>query len=513
MYVIITHSADSRHKANIMDDDLLNDLDSLGDDDEKGSDNEEISGEANGDDENASKSTASNIMSLIKSSKKDKDSLSSLRRSIQYTSHMKDVHECMESHQDEQADGNLNDADNPEYNLIVSSNKIIQQIDEEMMETVGYIQDLYKHKFPELESLVPNKLDYVKTVHRIGNNNDVNNIRLNDILPKNTIMILSVTTSMTNINNALSAEDLKSLNLACEEALKLQEDKESLMTFLESRMNRLAPNLTALIGSRVASHLIGLAGNLINLSQIPSCNVEILGHERRTLNGMSTLSSTQQFGILMNCDLVQSAPPALWRRAIKVLSGKVTICARVDAYNNNPDCADGVRFFKEIQAKIDKWQEPDKARTKKALPIPDEAPKKKRGGRKFRKLREKYAQTELAALRNKVSFNINDESTAEYGDSAMGLDQGMVGRKDLNRLRSAQAVKKEMHLSKKQKKAMDPNKNANAHRIQDGLSSSLVFTPVQGMELANPNQAKERVAQANASWFNQDTGFLSAVPK
>ena len=83
VYVIITHSADSRHKANIMDDDLLNDLDSLGDDDEKGSDNEEISGEANGDDENASKSTASNIMSLIKSSKKDKDSLSSLRRSIQ----------------------------------------------------------------------------------------------------------------------------------------------------------------------------------------------------------------------------------------------------------------------------------------------------------------------------------------------------------------------------------------------------------------------------------------------
>ena len=32
-----------------------------------------------------------------------------------------------------------------------------------------FVVDLYSQKFPELESLIPNKLDYVRTVQRIGN--------------------------------------------------------------------------------------------------------------------------------------------------------------------------------------------------------------------------------------------------------------------------------------------------------------------------------------------------------
>lgn len=46
-----------------------------------------------------------------------------------------------------------------------------------------------------------------------------------------------------------------------------------------------------------------------------------------------------------------------------------------------------------------------------------------------------------------------------------------------------------------------------------GLQSSLVFTPVQGIELVNPQAAAERVKQANAKWFSSNSGFLSAVPK
>ncbi|CAN0201956.1 unnamed protein product [Phaeothamnion confervicola] len=47
----------------------------------------------------------------------------------------------------------------------------------------------------------------------------------------------------------------------------------------------------------------------------------------------------------------------------------------------------------------------------------------------------------------------------------------------------------------------------------NGLSSSLIFTPVQGLELVNPNAAEERVRKANETWFSQNAGFASAKPK
>lgn len=37
----------------------------------------------------------------------------------------------------------------------------------------------------------------------------------------------------------------------------------------------------------------------------------------------------------------------------------------------------------EVEEKIEKWQEPPKGKEKKALPVPDEAPRKKRGGKRY----------------------------------------------------------------------------------------------------------------------------------
>ena len=42
----------------------------------------------------------------------------------------------------------------------------------------------------------------------------------------------------------------------------------------------------------------------------------------------------------------------------------------------------GIRMRKEIEDKIDKLHEAPKARIKKALPVPEEKSKKKRGGKR-----------------------------------------------------------------------------------------------------------------------------------
>ena len=51
--------------------------------------------------------------------------------------------------------------------------------------------------------------------------------------------------------------------------------------------------------------------------------------------------------------------------------------------------AHGRALREEVSRKIEKWQEPPPARQPKPLPVPDAEPKKKRGGRRHRKMKER----------------------------------------------------------------------------------------------------------------------------
>jgi U4/U6 small nuclear ribonucleoprotein PRP31 len=115
-----------------------------------------------------------------------------------------------------------------------------------------------------------------------------------------------------------------------------------------------------------------------------------------------------------------------------------------------------------------------------------------------------FGMTETRKETNRRSFA---DFRGEYGDDAMGSDVGMLGSKAGGKLRLP--PKKEQTTAKKAKRQMVASSGATS-----GLSSSLVFTPVQGIELvAGDAQARrDKVADANTKWFSQNSGFLSARP-
>lgn len=98
----------------------------------------------------------------------------------------------------------------------------------------------------------------------------------------------------------------------------------------------------------------------------------------------------------------------------------------------------------------------------------------------------------------------------EYGDDAMGLTLGMLDTKEGGTLRNTVEKRKTRQANTKasRKRALQMSSGAT-----DGLASSMVFTPVQGLELVNPDANRERVRQANAKWFSEHAGFQSALPK
>lgn len=134
-------------------------------------------------------------------------------------------------------------------------------------------------------------------------------------------MVVSLTSSTTN-GQPLHDEDLKNVMESCEEAIALEEARNKILHFVESRMNLIAPNVSAVVGTAVASQLIGTAGGLLALSRIPSCNVQVLGQNRKALVGLSSASINPHAGYIFNCDIVKSVSADMKRKAMRLIGGK-----------------------------------------------------------------------------------------------------------------------------------------------------------------------------------------------
>ncbi|XP_026422408.1 U4/U6 small nuclear ribonucleoprotein Prp31 homolog isoform X2 [Papaver somniferum] len=337
------------------------------------------------------------------------DSVSKLQKSQRYIDIMQKVEAALQKGSETEEQG-FSSEDDPEYQLIVDCNALSVDIENEIVIIHNFIKDKYRLKFPELESLVHHPIDYARVVKKIGNEVDLTLVDLEGLVPSAVIMVVSVTAS-TTVGKPLPEDSLNKTIEACDRALALDIAKKEVLDFVESRMGYIAPNLSAIVGSAVAAKLMGTAGGLTALAKMPACNVQLLGAKRKTLAGFSTATSQYRVGYLEHTEIFQTTPPALKMRACRVLAAKSTLAARVDSIRGDPTGKTGRNLREEIRKKIEKWQEPPPAKQPKPLPVPDSEPKKKRGGRRLRKMKERYAVTDMRKLANRMQFGIPEESS------------------------------------------------------------------------------------------------------
>mmetsp|Transcript_32954 Transcript_32954/g.83657 ORF Transcript_32954/g.83657 Transcript_32954/m.83657 type:complete len:498 (-) Transcript_32954:312-1805(-) len=403
--------------------------------------------------------------------------------------------------------------DDPTYKLLVQCNRLAVDIDNEIAVVHNFIRDKYRLKFPELESLVHHPIDYARVVQRIANEMDLTLVNLDDILPAATVMVVTVT-GTTTTGKPLSEENLQKALDGCTMAFQLDEDKRDILSFVESRMSSIAPNLSLIVGSEIAAKLMGLAGGLHALSRMPACNVQVLGAKKKNLAGFSTATLQPHQGFISHCHVIQQTPPSLRVKAARLVAAKCTLLARVDAYGQDPSGQQGQRMREDILRKIEKWQEPPPAKQVKPLPKPDEGEgRKRRGGVRLRKMKERYGLTDMRKAANRVNFNQVEEEYID-GDEVVGL--GMLGKEGSGRLRIVAKQQKMKLSAKAAKKAKAYGGASTTSGLQtSGLTTSLAFTPVQGFELADPtklpgqSQAGLDPKSGTESYFSSLSGFRS----
>ncbi|PHH59755.1 hypothetical protein CDD81_2593 [Ophiocordyceps australis] len=425
--------------------------------------------------------------------------------------------------------GNIED--HPEYSLLTQSNTLSTMIDGEVALVHKFIRDHYSTRFPELERLITRPLEYAKVVTIIGNGpltsesikafqtSTDNPLRmgLRAVLDGPSLMIVTVEAT-TSKGHQMSQEELECVRQGCDMVIALDRAKTTLTDYVESRMTMFAPNMTALIGSLTAAQLLNAAGGLTGLCKAPACNIPSWGSKKRQA-GLATNIGIRQQGYLYHSDLIKNIPTDLKRQAMRITAAKLVLAARVDRIHSSPDGSTGLDLRSACLERLDKLTEPPPNKGQRALPIPDDKPSRKRGGRRARKAKEALAMTDLRKAQNRMAFG-KEEKEVGYGSGEGTVGLGMIGQQNDGRIRALQVDNRtRAKLSAKNKGwgrvgtggtassvgALGQPPDAAGRGLRaagvGGSLSSLTFTPVQGLELVDPKaQAKKRKADEER-WF------------
>lgn len=127
--------------------------------------------------------------------------------------------------------------------------------------------------------------------------------------------------------------------------------------YVSSRMNVLAPNLSAIVGTTTAAKLLGVAGGLAALAKMPSCNVHVcspcsprsprshlihflfklLGAQKKITAGFSTATQKRHTGFIFQSPLVAQTPPDYQLKVQRTVGAKCVLAARMDLERSRTD--------------------------------------------------------------------------------------------------------------------------------------------------------------------------------
>lgn len=409
--------------------------------------------------------------------------------------------------------------------LLVQANATLMELEGESMAIYKVLRERYAVRFPELATFELSSVQYARVALLLSGEDpemptvdgnftgalDTSKITTSNTgLPNATVMIISVTAATTN-GRPFTIEEWKSTREVANILVGMEKVRRSILKFIESRMERLAPNVTALVGVEVASKLVGAAGGIMQLSRIPAGNIQVIGSGgRKHLAGLSSASVGLHSGFIAEAPLVAEVAPEYKKQAQRLLSAKVSIASRVDAGGDHADGNFGRKLYDEIVGKLDKLSEPAPLKTVKPLPIPDSERKKRRGGKRARKLKELYAQSEASKQKNRLAFGEKAEEEVFVGDRMEGL--GMLGSGNLRTLSgsSERDTRLREHLKKQVQGKLATTgssgmRSASTAATASASASASVLND-DSITLVNKS-APVHANNNNSKYFNLNSGF------
>ena len=101
---------------------------------------------------------------------------------------------------------------------------------------------------------------------------------------------------------------------------------------IESDMNTIAPNTSAIIGPLIGARLISLAGGMQRMAMLPASTIQILGAEKALFRFKKEGGRPPKHGIIFQHPLVNRAVRAERGRIARLLATKISTAVKADVF-------------------------------------------------------------------------------------------------------------------------------------------------------------------------------------
>ncbi|KAL3828424.1 hypothetical protein ACJIZ3_017226 [Penstemon smallii] len=235
--------------------------------------------------------------------------------------------------------------------MIIQAISLLDDLDKELNTYAMRVREWYGWHFPELAKIVQENIMYSKTVKLMGNRVNAAMLDFSEILPEEVEAELKEA-AMISMGTEVSDLDLENIKDLCNQVLSLSEYRAQLFDYLKSRMNTIAPNLTALVGELVGARLIAHGGSLVNLAKQPGSTVQILGAEKALFRALKTKHATPKYGLIYHAYLIGQAAPKHKGKISRSLAAKAALAIRCDALGDGVDNTMGLENRLKLEARL-----------------------------------------------------------------------------------------------------------------------------------------------------------------
>jgi len=240
---------------------------------------------------------------------------------------------------------------------IIQSIAILDQMDKDLNTFAMRVREWYSWHFPEMVKIVGDNIIFARLAKQIQNKKKLSE----DSLPGleailgeehegKSQAILDAARSSMGVD--ISEYDMHNIISFAERVIALADYRKSLHEYLKSKMYKVAPNLSGLIGEMVGARLISHAGSLTNLAKYPASTVQILGAEKALFRALKTKGNTPKYGLIYHSSFIGRASTKNKGRISRYLANKSSIASRIDSFSDEPTDKYGKMMRDQVEERL-----------------------------------------------------------------------------------------------------------------------------------------------------------------
>lgn len=264
-------------------------------------------------------------------------------------------------------------AQSSEDKHLIQAINSIDEIDESISKLIERIREWYALYFPEMD-LIKNNETYIKLIYENKTKEEIINAK-SDAFPED----------MLDIEEDIDAADLDIMNNYAKSIYELQQTRKNIITYIDAKMESIAPNLKLLVGSSLGAKLIAHAGGLKRLATYPSSTVQIMGAEKALFRHLKSGDRPPKYGLIYQHPQVRGSK--WWNRGkiARMLASRISLAARKDVFTHDFN----QEIFNEFVQNVKEIEKNNPFPTKTTKKRKEEKQKSKKKSKKRKKRRRK----------------------------------------------------------------------------------------------------------------------------